>query len=72
MFEKDDFRYLVALFRRVFNDLNEQYFEIKKARKEIFSHDIAEHCCPLDFDLDGDGCNVQADWEHQEVNEPLS
>jgi hypothetical protein len=67
MFESQDFTSFVEVFRFVCDDLDAQYLEIRKARRELFAWDIEDDKgCEIDLELNR--CDEMVDWA---VNEPV-
>lgn len=66
MFESQDFTSFVEVFNFVCDDLDAQYLEIRRARKELFAWDIEiDKGCEIDLGLNR--CDEMVDWA---VNEP--
>ncbi len=66
MFESQDFSSFVEVFKFVCDDLDSQYLEIRRARKELFVGDIEDgRGCEIDLELSR--CDEMVDWT---VNEP--
>ncbi|PMD18626.1 hypothetical protein NA56DRAFT_726726, partial [Hyaloscypha hepaticicola] len=67
MFESQDATSFVEVFKFVCDDLDAQYLEIRKARRELFAWDIEDDKgCEIDLKLNR--CDEMVDWT---VNEPI-
>jgi hypothetical protein len=68
MFKLGGFEDFTAVFKMVCNDLDKQYLEIRKARRELFQWDISDDVeVEIDIDLQLSRCDEMANWD---VNEP--
>jgi len=67
MFETGDFESFVDVFKFVCDDMDKQYLEIRRARKELFAWDVSDNTgCEIDLELLR--CDEIVDWS---VNEPV-
>jgi hypothetical protein len=68
MFEQEDFEEFTAVFKMVCDDLDKQYLEIRKARRELFQWDISDDVeVEIDIDLQLSRRDEMVNWD---VNEP--
>jgi hypothetical protein len=68
MFVQCDFEDFKAVFKKACDDLDQQYLEIRMARRELFFWDISEdRGVDIDFDLQLGRCDEMINWD---LNEP--
>ena len=68
MFVQWDFEDFKVVFKKACDDLDQQFLEIRKARRELFFYDISDdRGVDTDFDLQLGRCDEMINWD---LNEP--